>query len=214
MVCKCFPECGSRSWISQLGFQRGRADNRYSGALALALLLQQTCESERTLVNRNRQTRAGALAKNSSSFLEGLDGVTKFDRFIDTQQMVSMFVKTMDAFGCQPATKRKNEVVVPKLSFDFTMRDSYVSFERIDARNFRFNKINSPVQHRPPQVKQNVLLLALAKSQPDQRRIENEIPATRHEGNLMLVAKLRGQTLSRYHTTKSAAQDEYSRHLY
>ena len=61
--------------------------------------------------------------------------------------MVSMFIEAVDSFTCEPSTERKDEIVVRKLSFNFSMRDADLSVERIDVRNFCLDEVDSSAQH-------------------------------------------------------------------
>src|SRR6185503_7466644 len=98
----------------------------------------------------------------------------------------------------------EDEIVVRKLSFNFTMRDADLSSKRLDVRNFCFDEVDSSVQHRAPQVARNVILLAHAKTPSHQRRIKHKLPAARHQRDLVCVADLSRETLGGCHAAGPA----------
>src|SRR5215213_10173609 len=110
-----------------------------------AFLFQQMCQRERGFVHGNRQSSAKTLPEDSSSFVKLFDGFAKFERLVDIQQVVSMFIEASDSFGCQPPAQSEDEIVIRELSFNFTMRDRHFSFERIDVGNFGFDEVHSSI---------------------------------------------------------------------
>ena len=98
---------------------------------------------------------------------------TKPDRFVDVQQVMSVFVETGDALGGEPASEREDEIVVSEFTFDLPMCNHNGSFKWIDMRDFSFDEVDPPVQHRLPQIERDVGLSVFRKrasQAPDKRR--------------------------------------------
>src|SRR5215216_1618818 len=147
---ECFPQGRGGGRINNIRFQGGRTYNCYSDALTFTFLLEPACEGEGAFINRNRQAGARTLTENSSSFVELLNCLTKTDCLIDIQQVVSMLIESGDAFGGEPSSECKYEIVERKLSLDLAVRDCDVSFERINVSNFGFNEVDSSIQQCLP----------------------------------------------------------------
>ena len=185
---------------------------KYSFVLAFALFFQLASEGKSAFVDRDRQTSVRTLTKHSSAFVKCVNGFAKLDRLVDVQQVVRMFVKTGDSFSCQTTAKCEYEVVVGKLAFNLAVSDGYDSIERIDVRDFRFNEVNFSIQQRLPQVERNIVTPAFTKSESHECGIENKLPAPRDERNLMLVAKLLGESLCGNDATEPATQYQNLHH--
>ena len=118
--------------------------------------------------------------------------------------MVGVLVEASDALGRQPPSQREDEIVVREFSFDLAVRDRDLSVRRMNMRDFRFDEVHSSPQHGVAQIKHDVVDLTLAKCEPHERGVENEIVAAGNERDLVVVAQLLREPFGCYYAGESA----------
>ena len=87
-----------------------------------------------------------------------------------------------------------------------------MAFGRIDSRNFAFDEADPPINQRLAYIDRNVIRLALSKCKPDQRWIEKEFSAARHERYLVVASELFRKRLGDDYAPKAASCNQDFRH--
>src|ERR1043166_1887309 len=147
MCDKCFIES------STCLFSQRRIRTTGSDDCDFDTLLEPSCQCKRGFIDRNGQPCSFTQSNDCVTLMKVRNSLTKFNCFIDIEQMMSVLEKANDLFCGESPAQSKYQIVVRKLSLNFTVSDSHFFLKRINVCNFGFDEVHSPVQHGMSQVK-------------------------------------------------------------
>jgi hypothetical protein len=147
------------------------------------------------------------MAYQSMTPVKTPDGLTEPESTIEIQQVVCVLKEALNSFSRQPSTQRQDQIVIGHVTDKIALCEGHVMSIRIEAGDFAFDKLNSPIQHRLAQIESDVIRLASSECQPHQRREKKKLPTARYQGYLVIAAKSFRQRLSGDNAAKAATYD-------